>query len=319
VAVAENEPWSSSADFPPHLGRFVHPLGIAHVKTGSRPHDVFIDADVSGPPLPAGHLSPELRGRQALHEDGSISPLPATESEDERDEIDERLVVDAHGDARGTFTILLRGRDAQEIAEVLLKNVGDERRKALRNVVLAWVPFATVDSVDLSSTEGSWQVAVRAEVTVPAYAQPDGRATPSGTTWMLPGIDPIHEVYPRGAASTLSATYASEGTRESALAVTRAALYHAHRRVELPTGATVVRMPGPFDVRTAALAASRALRVTPGGAPVLEDDVTLGVSTGTIPASAYTAFVAEAHRIDDALLASVRVHVPPGLPGARVP
>ena len=32
VAVSESEPFSASADFPPHLGRFVHPLAIAHVK-----------------------------------------------------------------------------------------------------------------------------------------------------------------------------------------------------------------------------------------------------------------------------------------------
>ena len=36
---------------------------------------------------------------------------------------------------------------AQEIAELLLRVVGDERQKALRSVALAWVPFADVEVV----------------------------------------------------------------------------------------------------------------------------------------------------------------------------
>ncbi len=318
VAVSEGEPWSASPDFPPHLGRFVHPLAIAHVKpdaggaggAAGALADVLIDADVSGPPLPAGHISPELRGRQALHEDGSIAPLPEASGADERDEIDERLTLDGHGDARGTFTIILRGKEAQDIAELLVLNVGDQRMKSLRGIVLAWVPFANVDSVELSSTEGSWQVALRAAVTIPGYAQAEGKSSPEGTTWTLPGLEPIHDVYPRGSASTLSATYASEGTRESALAISRAVQYHAHRRVELPGGATVVRVPGPFDAQTRALTASRKLLVS-AGPPAIEDDVTLGVPTGTIPAAAYAGFVAEAHLIDDAWLATTRIRTPP--------
>jgi len=313
VVVAENDPFSASPDFPPHLGRFMHPLAIAHVRqappaTGTV--EVAIDADVSGPPLPAGHISPELRGRQALHEDGTIAPLPATSSESEEDEIDERLTVDARGDARGTFTILLRGRDAQDIAEMLVRTVGDQRQRSLRGVVLAWVPFANVESVDLSSTEGSWQVALRATVTIPGYAEEDGARTPEGPTWILPGIEPLHTVYPRGSASTLSATYASEGTRESALAVSHAVQYHAHRRVELPAGATLVRTPGPFEVHTHALLASRRVRLTAGPSTIVEDDFQMGVPTGTIPASEYAGFVADAHRTDDAFLATTRIRTP---------
>jgi hypothetical protein len=330
VVVAENEPWSASLDFPPHLGRFVHPLAIAHVKPdapapGGQPTavDLAIDADVSGPPLPAGHISPELRGRQALHEDGTIAPLPETSGVDERDEIDERLTLDARGDARGTFTIILRGREAQDIAEALEKNVGDQRMRSLRGIVLAWVPFANVDSVELSSTEGSWQVALRAEIGIPGYAQAVGKGSAAGTTWILPGLEPIHDVYPRGSSATLSATYASEGTRESALAISRAVQYHAHRRVELPPGASIVRLPGPFDVQTRALSASRKLRVSglpqdgsagaraPGAATVVEDDVSLSVPTGTVPPAAYAAFVADAHRTDDACLATTRIRTGP--------
>ena len=321
LLVAENDPFSASADFPPHLGRFMHPLALAHVRgdgaasgAGNGLVDVLIDADVSGPPLPAGHISPELRGRQALHEDGTIAPLPDVSNSDERDEVDERLQVDARGDAKGTFTVVLRGRGAQDIAEVLERTVGDARRRALRNVVLAWVPFANVDTVELSSSEGSWQVAVRAGITIPGYAQPEGKSSAAGATWMLPGMDPVHDVYPRGTSSTLSATYASEGARESALAVSRTVQYHAHRVVELPSGASVARAPARLDVESAALTASRRSRVVSGATattPVsIEDDFTLGVPTGTVSAAAYPGFALGAHRTDDAFLATTRVRMP---------
>jgi len=308
IVVAENEPFSASADFPPHLGRFVHPLAIAHTKGEVGVIDVPIDADVSGPPLPAGHISPELRGRLALHEDGTITSLPDATSGNERDEIDERITVDARGDARGTFTALLRGHEAQDISEVLERAVGDARQRALRGIVLAWVPFANVDAIELSSKEGSWEVALRAEITIPGYAQMEGAR--ADATWTLPGLDPIHDVYPRATSSTLSAAYATEGARESALAVTRAVQYHAHRRVELPTGATVVRPAGPFEAKSAALEASRKLRVNPGQEPSVEDDLTVEIATGTIPAAGYARFVEAAHRTDDAFLASTRIRMP---------
>src|SRR5207245_777172 len=116
-------PFSASADFPPHDGRFTHPLVIAHVKDGGATSDVWIDADVAGPPLPAGRISPELRGRAVLHADGSVTPVPPVDAGDERDEVDVRLAVDARGDAKGSLTILLRGRAAQELAEALVRIV----------------------------------------------------------------------------------------------------------------------------------------------------------------------------------------------------
>jgi hypothetical protein len=252
--------------------------------------------------LPAGRISPELRGRGAIHADGSITPLPVISSEDERDEIDLRLAVDANGDARGTFTIVLRGRDAQEIAEMLLRSVGDERRKALRGVALAWVPFADVDEVTLSSNEESWQIALRADLTIPSYAEVAG--APSSRTWLLPGVDPLHSVFPRASASTLGATYAGQGKRQSALAISHAVQYHAHRRVELPSGARIASLPGPFEVKSARLEASRSIAVS--GA-VIEDDFVLGVPTGTIPSRDYETFVADVHRTDDAFLAATHV------------
>jgi len=306
VVVAENEPFSDSTSFPPHFGRFMHPLAIAHVtdpqKEGAT-EDIWIDADVPGPPLPAGRISPELRGRNALHADGRIAPLPATGTGSERDEIDERLVVDEQGNAKGVLTVLLRGRSAQDLAEALVRLVGNERQRALRGIALAWVPFATVEKVELSSTEGSWQVAIRAELTAPAYAQVEG-STPATRAWVLPGIDPIHYVFPRPYSTTLSSAYASQSSRESALAINHATQYHVRRRVDLPARAKITRLPGPFEGKGPLLSAQRKTSVA---GSTIEEDFTLDVTTGTVPRDRYDTFVAQAHRTDDAFRASTHV------------
>jgi hypothetical protein len=324
LVVAENDPFSADAAFPPHFGRFLHPLVVAHLPAGEREGsgrapldhdreprkagetgDVWIDADVAGPPLPAGRVSPELRGRMALRTDGTITPLDAFGSEqDDRDEVDVRLALDAKGDARGTFAVVLRGRAAQELSEALFRIVGAERQRALRDVVLAWLPWANVDTVQLASTEGSWQVSLRADVSVSGYAQLEGQKT-----WLLPGMDSLHWVWPRAHVSSLAATFASRAGRESALALGAAVQYHVHRRVDLPKGANVARMPGPLDVKAKLVDASRKLAVS-GGGSVVEDDFILDVSTGTIPAAEYDAFVGAAHAADDGFLATVRVAMP---------
>jgi hypothetical protein len=305
VAV-ENEPFSADAAFPPHFGRFQHPLAVAHVEGG----DVWIDADVAGPPLPAGRVSPELRGRFALHTDGTIAPvnIPQTDGTAERDEVDVRLALDAQGNAHGTFVAMLRGRNAQELAEALFRTVGAERQRALRDVVLSWLPWANVDDVQLASSEGSWQVSVRADVSIGGYAQQDG-----AKSWVLPGLDTLHWSWPRARVSSLGATFATRAGRESALAVNTAVQYHFHRRVELPSGARVARMPGPLDVKTPLVEASRRFAVGTASAgaasSVLEDDFVLGVATGTVPTADYQAFVASAHAADDGFLASTRVSI----------
>ena len=313
LVVAENDPYSADPSFPPHFGRFVHPLVVAHLPAGtdSAGGDVWIDADVAGPPLPAGRISPELRGRLALRTDGSIVPMPSVGSdESERNEVDVRLTLDEKGAARGTFAIVLRGRDAQQLSEALLKIVGAERQRALREVVLAWLPWANVDDVQLASSEGSWQVSLRADVSVNGYAQVDGVAG----TWLLPGMESLHWVWPHARATSLAAMFAVRAGRESALAVSRAVQYHVHRRVELPKGGNVAKVPGPLSVRTKLIEASRKIEVTAGGvgtaAPVIEEDFVLGVTTGTVPVADYDAFAASAHAADDGFLASLRVTVP---------
>ncbi|MBX3197653.1 MAG: hypothetical protein KF894_05880 [Labilithrix sp.] len=309
VAVAENDPFSDSPSFPPHFGRFMHPLAIAHVPDPASPGamtDVWIDADVPGPPLPAGRISPELRGRNALYPNGRIAPLPAAFGDAERDEIDIRLVVDEKGDATGTITVLLRGHTAQDLSEALVRLVGLERQRALRGIALGWVPFATVEKVELSSSEGSWQVAMRAELTAPGYAQLEG-TKPESRTWVLPGMDPVHYVFPRPFVTTLSSTYASQAARESALAINHATQYHVRRRVELPPKAQITRLPGPFEGRGPLLRASR--KVSVAGTSI-EEDFTLDVTTGTVPRDQYDAFVASAHGADDAFRASTRVKPP---------
>lgn len=309
VVVAENDPFSDSPAFPPHVGRFMHPLAIAHLPDPKNPNaktDVWIDADVSGPPLPAGRISPELRGRSALYANGKIAPLPTVAGDAERDEIDLRLTVDEQGNAKGTMTVLLRGHAAQDLSEALVRLVGVERQRALRGIALGWVPFATVEKVELSSSEGSWQVAMRADLTAPAYAQIEGTKA-DARSWVLPGMDPVHYVFPRPFVTTLSATYAGQAARESALAVNRATQYHVRRRIELPATAQITRLPGPFEGSGPLLRATRKISVAGSS---IEEDFTLDVTTGTIPQGAYDAFVGATHRTDDAFRSSTRVKPP---------
>ena len=127
-------------------------------------------------------------------------------SDTDIDAIDIRLTLDEKGDAKGTFTALIHGGAAQRLADRFEVVVGSPRDNLLRNVVLGWLPWADVKEVTLSSAAGSWRVALRAEVTIGGFANPEGR---SGKRWVLPGIEPVHFVYPRAKAATLA--YAVSG------------------------------------------------------------------------------------------------------------
>ena len=164
---------------------------------------------------------------------------------------------------------------------------------------------ASVNEVALSSSEGSWQIAIRASVTVSGYAQAETTTGKDAQkTWILPGLDPVHWVFPRPAVTSLVSMYATERTRESALAVGHAIQYHAHRRIELPSGTKIAKLPGPFDVSAVSLGASRTIAVS---GSTIEDNFTLNVPTGTIAPLDYAKFADAARRTDDAFMSSTRV------------
>ncbi|XXX75565.1 hypothetical protein WMF30_48735 [Sorangium sp. So ce134] len=298
LAIAETEPFSSSADFPPHAGRFRHPLVIARLPGG----DVWIDADVEGPPLPPGRISPELRGRAAMLPAGELVTVAGTSGET-GDEVDLRLAVDAQGNATGSFTILLHGRAAQALSEAFETVVGTARREMLRSVVLGWLPWADVEDVVVSSTEGSWEVALRAAVTIHGFARPEGK---DAAAWTLPGLEPVHLAFPRSFAGTLGATYASRGARKSALAIETALQYHVRRRIELPEGYAVARAPEGVRVEHAGLEASR--KGSYGA--VIEEDFALSLPTGTVSTDEYKAFVERVQAVDSGFMAGIRVARP---------
>lgn len=301
LAIAEVEPWSTSADFPAHAGRFRHPLVVASLPSaGGKAEEVWIDPDVEGPPLPPGRISPELRGRAALLASGAMVKVAGASGET-GDEVDVRLTLDAKGDARGTFTVLLRGKSAQTLSEAFETVVGTDRQEMLRGVVLGWLPWADVEEVTVSSSEGSWEVALRASIAIPGYGRPEGK---DGTTWVLAGLEPVHYVIPRSFAGSLAATYASRAARQSALSIDVPLQYHVHRRVELPVGAAASRPPLPVSVTGPLLRADRKTTVT---SKVIEDDFALSLPTGTVDASGYQDFVARVQAIDAGFMAGTRV------------
>ncbi|MET0595477.1 MAG: hypothetical protein ABW133_22450, partial [Polyangiaceae bacterium] len=294
IVVSERNPFSADPHFPPHFGRFDYPLVLAHLKEG----DVWLDLDVQGPPLPAGRVSPELRGRVAMNAKGDTMRVGGASMEEARDEVDIRLKLDEKGNAKGTFTILLRGRTAQALADALEKVVGSDRSDMLRQVVLGWVPWANVDDVGLSSSEGSWQVSLRAAVTIPGYAQAEG------ASWVLPGFEPLHFGFPRPYVGTLGATFASQGARESALAIDSAFQYHVHRRLDFDPSFKPLGTLPTVEQKDENLEALRRGKLENG---ILEEDFALSLATGTLDNESYGKFAESAHRVDDGFQAATRV------------
>ena len=188
------------------------------------------------------------------------------------------------------------------MAEAFARVVGFERQRALTNVVLGWLPYATVDDVSLASGAESWEVVVKAKVRVFGYAEREGK------TLFLPGLDALHYGYPSPWTFTLGATFAGQGGRTSALAVNDAHRYRLVRRITLPRGAAVERAPAALREASPNLTASRALKVE---GETITDEVALDLPTGTVAVDDYRTFVARAHRVDDALAARIRVRLAP--------
>ncbi len=175
-------------------------------------------------------------------------------------------------------------------------------------MVLGWLPWANVDDVQLSSSEGSWQVSLRADVSVSGYAQARGHQDVAAAG----DRHAMHWVWPNVRVSSLAGTFAERAGRQSALAVSAAVQYHVHRRVELPPGATLARLPGPLDVKAGLVEATRKISVsaaTQSAPQAIEDEFILGVATGTVQPGDYDAFARAAHAIDDGFLASVAIDV----------
>ena len=173
----------------------------------------------------------------------------------------------------------------------------------LRSVVLGWIPWANVDDVVTSSAEGAWELGVRASVSVPGFAQPEGGA------YVLAGIAPLHAVVPQPVSTTIASTYAGQGAREDALAIETSWHYHLRRRIELPAGWTVAGVPGGVKVQERQLQAER--RVEARGT-VVEEDFTLSIPTGTVDAAEFEQFASRARQVDDGFLCGIRVKGPAG-------
>jgi hypothetical protein len=304
VVVAEPEPFAADPRYPPHVGRFEHPLLVVRPPLkgpGAQPRErseVWLDLDVAGPPLPPGSLSPELRGRKAIDSSGTITDVAAQGAEAPRDDVDIALMLDARGDARGTFTMLLRGRAAQVLADAFEDKAGSDRRDMLRAVALAWVPWATVDEVRLTTPEGSWQFGMTASIAATGFARPDG------TGHSLAGIAPLHVVDPSPTSSTIGATFAAQGARENALSIDTSFNYRVQRRIDLGDAWTLVSLPVALEVRDARIEASRASRLD--GKAVVEQ-FALSLPTGTVEPSAFAEFFEKARRTDDAFLSAIRI------------
>ncbi|MBW2452953.1 MAG: hypothetical protein JRI68_00500 [Deltaproteobacteria bacterium] len=296
IAVSETRPFSAAPNFPPHTGRFTHPLVVVEVDGES----MWIDADVAGPPLPPGRVSPELRGRQALLASGELLTVEAKTDLDV-DELSIELSLDDKGDATGSFTALIHGRPAQRLAQAFETAVGSKRQKLLRNVVLGWLPWADVRKVSLLSDEGAWQLKLEADVTIVGFARPEGR---DGTIWSLPGIAVVHRVYPGPRATTLGARYASQADRTTALAIDEPLLYHLKRRIELPPKTTLSHLAKPLDVAGAQLTADRTVHHQGG---VITEAFRVNLPVGTVAVEAFGDFVKDVRRVDDGFMYGTRV------------
>jgi len=291
IIVAERQPVSADPSFPVRPGRFQHPLVRVETAEGTW---LWIDADVDGPPLPPGRISPELRGRTALLVDGTTVTVEGSTAP-EPDVIDMRLELAPDGSAHGSFTALLHGRAAQQLSDALEIYVGDQRRTLLRNVVLAWMPRADVGDVTLSSQPGSWMVAVRADLRVIDFLAHEGR----DDRWFVPGIATVHAVYPRAFTTTLLARYAKQAERSTALTIADPLLYRVRRTIKLPPGMKVRSLVTDVAVEEPLLEATRVVSLENN---TIVDELNLDLAAGSIPLSDSVRFIGALRRVDEGFM-----------------
>ena len=298
ILVAETDVFSSEESFPAQPGRFDHPLLKVSIE-GEQGGDFYIDADVEGPPLPIGEITPDLRGRKALRGNGEMAEITASaDAANITDRVKVVLKLDEKGDATGTFEATIRGRSAQALADALERVVGTDRREMLRGVVLGWLPWANVNQVSLSSAEGSWAITVKANVVLPAYAQKEGKG------WSLPGLEPLHQVVPRPAAATLGATYTTRLGRESALAVDSAFQYVFEREITFPS---TPRPKGKLPTAATSDPRLKSSREAKLEGNVLKETFQLTLTPGMVATARYDEFAKAVKTTDDGFLATIRV------------
>ncbi len=290
VVVGEPEPVSVDKDPIVHPGRFMHPLLRATIDG----KQVFIDADVSGAPLPLGQVMPELVGRPILHADGRIELLSRDWVKIDRDEVHLKLRLLANGDAEGEVHLQVGGPPAQELDEALQRAVGEPRAYLLRSIVSSWVPGADVVSVN-TSRDGD-RIVVRASVVAARYAEREGD---SGRL-RIPGLVPFHRASPVN-ASTMIRTFGARSDRSTALVIHDALQYHVVRDIELPASLTIGKQVDDEELREDHVVAVR--RAT-HDAHAVHDELTFELRPKVITPDQFATFLALSRRVDELFLAS---------------
>lgn len=302
VVWAETLPYSSDPKMVARPWRFSsppHAILVAYVaaKEGAAVEPVWLDLDVDGAPPPPGRTSPELRGRMAITTKGEVISIPANPVQ-EPDLATIDVTVDDTGRGKGTFALMLRGRDAQDLSSILEEEAGEDREDALRAYVLAWVPNA--DVVEPKASAETYQVLLTAKIEIPSMLTPDG------TKLALAGTPPLHS----GAnARTMGASYAGQAKRTTALTIKDAIQWAIHRVVRLPAG-TAISTPLPaVDVKDKATGLEATRKVKVDGATVI-DDFAFSLPTGVVAPTAFDAFSAIGRQVDDGFMSVVRVASP---------
>lgn len=235
----------------------------------------------------------------AITTGGELVAVPPNAAE-EPDVATVDLTVDETGKAKGSFALLLKSRDAQDVAGVLEEEAGEERDDALRAFVLAWMPDA--DVLEVKASAETWQVLLTAKIEVPQLLVPDG------TRFAIAGTPPLHG---GGRAATLGGTYAAQAKRTTALTIRDAIQYTIHRVIRLPKGISISTPLPAVDVTDAGTSMKATRKVKVDGSNVMED-LTFSLPTGVVSVKGFDAFVASARAIDDGFESVIRVLPAPG-------